>query len=148
MARTKRVQVLMEPEEHRRLERVAKERRVSVAELIRRAVRMQYLSASASAAYPEAATEVVFAADRGVDWLPDALFEGPAGKLLRQRLEERAAKNRHSLAEEIELCLRRELLRRPQNPEAFLARADRLRKRIGGWATEEQINKWKREGRK
>lgn len=43
MARTKRAQVLMEPEEYERLEAIAAERGVAVAELIRSAVRERYL---------------------------------------------------------------------------------------------------------
>jgi hypothetical protein len=43
MAATRRAQILMEPEEYRRLEEIARERRVSVAELIRSAVRERYL---------------------------------------------------------------------------------------------------------
>jgi len=42
MARTKRAQVLMEPEEYERLEAIAAERGVAVAELIRLAVRERY----------------------------------------------------------------------------------------------------------
>jgi len=42
MARTKRAQVLMEPEEYERLEAIAAERGVAVAELIRSAVRERY----------------------------------------------------------------------------------------------------------
>lgn len=43
MARTKRAQVLMEPDEYERLESIAAERGVPVAELIRTAVRERYL---------------------------------------------------------------------------------------------------------
>ena len=43
MPHTKRAQVLMEPEEYRRLEAVAAERGVAVAELIRTAVRERFL---------------------------------------------------------------------------------------------------------
>ncbi len=43
--KTKRVQVLMAPEEYERLERAAKQQRVSVGDLIRSAVREQYLRA-------------------------------------------------------------------------------------------------------
>lgn len=43
MARTKRAQVLMEPDEYERLEAIAAERGVAVAELIRTAVRERYL---------------------------------------------------------------------------------------------------------
>ena len=43
MARTKRAQVLMEPEEYARLEEIARRNGVPVAELIRSAVRERYL---------------------------------------------------------------------------------------------------------
>jgi len=43
MTQTKRAQVLMEPGEYRRLERIARRQGVSVAELIRSAVRERYL---------------------------------------------------------------------------------------------------------
>lgn len=43
MGHTKRAQVLMEPEEYTRLEEVAAERGVAVAELIRTAVRERFL---------------------------------------------------------------------------------------------------------
>lgn len=42
MARTKRAQVLMEPNEYERLEALAREKGVAVAELIREAVRERY----------------------------------------------------------------------------------------------------------
>lgn len=45
MAKTKRVQVLMEPLEFAALERLARSRGSSVADLIREAARAQYLSA-------------------------------------------------------------------------------------------------------
>ena len=45
MAKTKRVQVLMEPREFAALERVARNRGASVADLIRDAVRAHYLKA-------------------------------------------------------------------------------------------------------
>lgn len=44
MARTKRAQVLMEPDEYERLESIAAARGVPVAELIRTAVRERYLT--------------------------------------------------------------------------------------------------------
>ena len=44
MAHTRRAQILMEPEEYAQLERLAKEKGTSVAELIRRAVRERYLT--------------------------------------------------------------------------------------------------------
>ncbi|HYO48017.1 MAG TPA: hypothetical protein VEY33_15180 [Gemmatimonadota bacterium] len=43
MARTKRAQVLMEPDEYERLEAIATEQGIAVAELIRIAVRERYL---------------------------------------------------------------------------------------------------------
>ena len=46
MARTKRAQVLMEPDEYSRLERIASQKGCSVAELIREAVRERYLTSA------------------------------------------------------------------------------------------------------
>lgn len=43
MAATRRAQILMDPEEYSRLEELARREKVSVAELIRRAVRRCYL---------------------------------------------------------------------------------------------------------
>ena len=43
MAKTKRVQVLMEPKEFNQLERVARKRGSSVSDLMREAARAQYL---------------------------------------------------------------------------------------------------------
>jgi len=43
MAATKRAQILMEPEDYRRLEEIARRKNASVAELIRTAVRERYL---------------------------------------------------------------------------------------------------------
>ena len=45
MAHTRRAQILMEPEEYERLERIARARHSSVGELIRAAIRAQYLQA-------------------------------------------------------------------------------------------------------
>jgi hypothetical protein len=42
MARTKRAQVLMEPEEFRRLRVLARQRKTSIGQLIRRALNMVY----------------------------------------------------------------------------------------------------------
>jgi hypothetical protein len=47
MTATKRAQILMEPEEYRRLERIARQQNASVAELIRTAVRERYLGGTA-----------------------------------------------------------------------------------------------------
>lgn len=44
MSRTKRAQILMEPDDYARLEEIARRKRVSVAELIREAVRERYLA--------------------------------------------------------------------------------------------------------
>ena len=43
MTATKRAQIMMEPDDYRRLEEIARRREVSVAELIRTAVRDRYL---------------------------------------------------------------------------------------------------------
>jgi IS4 transposase len=45
VAKTKRVQVLMEPEEYRALERIARKRGTSVANMMREAAHKQHLSA-------------------------------------------------------------------------------------------------------
>ncbi len=47
MAHTRRAQILMEPEEYEQLVRIAERREVSVAELIRSAVRAVYLRSPA-----------------------------------------------------------------------------------------------------
>lgn len=47
MAQTKKAQVLMEPEEYTRLEKIAREQGISLSELIRNAVRERYLSKAA-----------------------------------------------------------------------------------------------------
>jgi len=47
MTATKRAQILMEPEDYRRLEEIARQRNASVAELIRVAVRERYLGVGA-----------------------------------------------------------------------------------------------------
>lgn len=46
MAQTRRAQILMEPEEYQQLEHLAKQQQVSVAELIRTAVRERYFTRS------------------------------------------------------------------------------------------------------
>lgn len=45
MTASKRAQILMEPEDYRRLEEIARRKNASVAELIRTAVRERYLGA-------------------------------------------------------------------------------------------------------
>jgi hypothetical protein len=79
MAKTKRVQVLLEPSEFDALERLAQDRGASVAELIRHAVRVQYLKVSDRARRM-----------RAVDFflgLPDTPL--PAWKVLKEELEDR-----------------------------------------------------------
>jgi predicted DNA-binding ribbon-helix-helix protein len=44
VSRTQRAQILMEPAEYRRLEALARRRKVSVAELVRQAVKACYLT--------------------------------------------------------------------------------------------------------
>lgn len=48
MAATRRTQLLMEPDEFRRLRSLARQKKTSVAELIRTAVREKYLAPAAS----------------------------------------------------------------------------------------------------
>ncbi|MBN1945753.1 MAG: ribbon-helix-helix domain-containing protein [Bradymonadales bacterium] len=43
MACTRRIQILMEPEEYEQIEKIARQKQVSVGELIRTAVRDRYL---------------------------------------------------------------------------------------------------------
>jgi hypothetical protein len=47
MTATKRAQILMEPDDYRRLEAIARQKNSSVAELIRTAVRERYLGGDA-----------------------------------------------------------------------------------------------------
>lgn len=46
MARTRRTQILMEPDEFRRLRALARQRKTSIAQLVRQAVRQVYLELS------------------------------------------------------------------------------------------------------
>ncbi len=48
MAKSRRVQLLMDPEEYRKIQRIAHQRAVSVAEVVRTAVRDRWLRKSAS----------------------------------------------------------------------------------------------------
>jgi ribbon-helix-helix CopG family protein len=79
MAKSKRVQVLMEPFEFRALERLARSRGSSVADLMREAARAQYLDA----------------ADRGRQARAAALFLSlpnaplPEWSVLKQEIEDR-----------------------------------------------------------
>lgn len=54
MAHTRHAHILMEPLEYEQLERLARQRRTSVAELIRRAVRERYLVHPATVGDPVA----------------------------------------------------------------------------------------------
>ena len=47
MTASKRAQILMEPEDYQRLEEIARQKKASVAELIRTAVRERYLGGGA-----------------------------------------------------------------------------------------------------
>ena len=64
MATTRRAQILMEPEEYQRLEEIARGRGVSVAELIRRAVRERYLGPSGNR---KQAAELICSADLEIE---------------------------------------------------------------------------------
>ena len=79
MARTKRVQVLMEPEEFKELARLARRRGSSVGELMREAARVQFLAGVGHAARVEAG--------RAFLSLPEAPL--PAWKELKQEIEDR-----------------------------------------------------------
>ena len=68
MARTKRAQILMDPAEYEQLEIRAAREGVSVAELVREAVRERYLKASPRKA--EAAADIIAMDLPVVDW-PD-----------------------------------------------------------------------------
>jgi hypothetical protein len=79
MAKTKRVQVLMEPAEFEALERIARARGASVSELMRRAVWHQHLSQQDQARRANAARRFLE--------LPDMKL--PAWPALKQEIEER-----------------------------------------------------------
>ena len=66
MARTKRAQILMEPAEYEQLEVLAAREGVSVAELVREAVRERYLDAPPRKA--EAAARITAMALPVVEW--------------------------------------------------------------------------------
>jgi len=79
VAKTKRVQVLMEPLEFAALERLARSRGSSVADLIREAARAQYLNIAARGRKARAA-ELFLS-------LPDAPL--PDWMVLKQEIEDR-----------------------------------------------------------
>jgi Ribbon-helix-helix protein, copG family len=79
MAKTKRVQVLMEPVEFAALERLARSRGSSVADLIREAARAQYLDTTDRSRRARAATLFLS--------LPDAPL--PDWNVLKHEIEDR-----------------------------------------------------------
>jgi hypothetical protein len=79
VAKTKRVQVLMEPREFAALERLARKRGASVADLIREAARAQYLKADDGIRRARAAELFL--------GLPDAPL--PEWQLLKREIEDR-----------------------------------------------------------
>lgn len=79
MAKTKRVQVLMDPEEFKALEKLARERRASVSDLMREAARAQLLAGVQR-------THRLIAAKTFLD-LPETPL--PAWKDLKSELEDR-----------------------------------------------------------
>ena len=79
VAKTKRIQVLMDPAEFETLERIAKKRGTSVAELMREAVRTHLLAQAAAERRAEAVREFLS--------LPDMKL--PPWKELKRELENR-----------------------------------------------------------
>lgn len=81
MAATKRAQILMEPTEYERLEEIARLRHVSVGQLIRLALRKEYLGAPRR---PSGIVDAIAASDLPVDdWdvLEKELLEGYDARL-------------------------------------------------------------------
>ena len=66
---------------------------------------------------------------------------------LHERLKKRAAQNRRSLNSEVIACLEDTAGMESKDTERFLAEAQALRKKIGGYLTEKQLNRYKRQGR-
>jgi hypothetical protein len=83
MAKTKRVQVLMEPKEFNQLERVARKRGSSVSDLMREAARAQYLVDVGCSRRSGAAQSFLS--------LPDSAL--PEWAVMKQELEDRHDKN-------------------------------------------------------
>jgi hypothetical protein len=79
MAKTKRVQVLMEPDEFEVLDEFARRHRTSLSDLMREAVRAQFLAPVGLARRAEAARQFLR--------LPDAPM--PAWKELKAEIEDR-----------------------------------------------------------
>ena len=66
---------------------------------------------------------------------------------LHVRLKERAARNRRSLNNEVIACLEEAAEFESGNTEDFLAKARTVRKKVGGYLAEKQLNRYKRLGR-
>jgi hypothetical protein len=79
MAKTKRIQVLMEPDEFSELERMARSRGTSVGELMRQAARSQHLETAGAGRRSAAARKFL--------GLPDARL--PEWKKLKKEIEDR-----------------------------------------------------------
>jgi plasmid stability protein len=66
---------------------------------------------------------------------------------LHRRLKEQAERNHRSLNGEIIACLERQVESPPRDPEKILERLARLREEAGVYVTEEQVQRFKEEGR-
>ncbi len=88
MALTKRVQVLMDPEDYRKLEKKARRQKLSVGELLRSAAAEKHL---ARGTHMHALVEEMATLDVEADEWPELrkeLLEGDRRKLLREALQE------------------------------------------------------------
>lgn len=66
--RTRRTQILMEPEEFRRLRALARQRKTSIAQLIRRAVQQAYFESDDAEARAAAAESIIHMNLPVVEW--------------------------------------------------------------------------------
>jgi plasmid stability protein len=66
---------------------------------------------------------------------------------LHRRLKEQAERHHRSLNGEIIACLERQAEASPRDPDEILERLSRLREETGVYVTEEQVQKFKEEGR-
>jgi len=66
---------------------------------------------------------------------------------LHRRLKARAALNQRSLNREVIECLRNATGARPVDPEALLARARDLRRKVTGRLTDRELHRLKERGR-
>ena len=66
---------------------------------------------------------------------------------LHRRLKEQAERNHRSLNGEIIACLERQVEFPPRDPEEILGRLARLREETGLYVTEEEVQRFKEEGR-